>query len=677
MKKNIKNINKYSKVLVALFIVYIVVNNGVFAAITAENGEITTENPWGTIGTRIGTAIWSAITQATTNISLSLFSLLLSALAVVLFIGLQALFSTVFVITDDLVVIPFPDTIVFNKMPFFDANFINPIADNISPISQLKGIISNVYDSFVIIAIALFTAIAMIIGIKLALSSLAAEKAKYKQAIAGWVSGIIILLCLKWILAGMFKINELICAAAYKISSDDMPGFNVFSVSNIPTYGSTIAQLFSWFDRRAPEFATVHGYLGLTLKYIMQGIGGDMIGSLVAFVIMGQTISIVFVYIRRMVYCMLLGVVGPLVVAIDTINRSIGKGSQLLGKWFKQLGLTIFIQSFHATFMTVILYFLAKISSELESTPTMGVIVIMLTTALVKFEKVLKNVFGMGDSFMGDLKGGAAKALAGIKMGEHAIRSIGDNGKKLSAAKNKKASLTAEKAKIMQKMSASNLNINGGSADISTGDSNAGDDFGGNAASNTNTNTQSNSGSSMGDNHEIIGILKNISNQLAQNNGGSNADRLQQINRELAQAESEMSSARLASFMAPVSVAAGAAFGLGMDDMASGALMTTALDNAAEKIGARGADYKRSRMYDESKEQGVDDPEILRKKSGVRQAISSKLTMQDLRDVSSIMSGKYDSDKNNKLAGIKGFKYVAEKIDRGHDKLASSVDNIN
>lgn len=666
---------RYLIVVLVLLLAIIFTNNEVFAALTKDSSDASV---WTKIDKTLG-SILDGLSKVGMNFVTASLATLISGIAILLYMVLQ----TVFIITgipDGVLSIPFPDTVIFNRLSIFDANFVNP--DSASPIYAIRQTISSIYDSFVIIAIAMFTIIAMVIGIKLAVSSLAAEKAKYKHAIGSWIAGILLLICLKWVLAGMFLLNEKIVQVAYDLSKENEMKFNVISVASIPLIGSTISEIVSWFGVNAESAAAVPvaGYAGLVLKYLLLGIGGNIVASMVAFVVLGQTVAIIGTYLRRVFYTLFLGIVGPLIIAADTINRSVGKGSQVLANWFKQLALSIFMQSFHAIFLTILISLMVGIGSENSglSPYLRAIIIIILTNSLLKFEKLIKQLFGVGDSLVGDIKGGAMKAIATMGAIKRAGSAIGDNTRKVSDAKKRKTEIQSKKVRLesAQRMLNSKFG-NGSTATGSVGHSQLGDDSKYSSSTAASKNNYSN-GQTVHVDEEIKGILRNINNQLTYDKSQQIDNQLKDLDKQEAKAYGDIAAARFASLLAPVNVIAGAGIGIGMDDMAVGGNIIAGLDYAAEKIGRRGADSARSRLYDETKEKGRENPELLREKTStvIKQNITNTINMKDLREIRNIMSGKFDVNGSKQNKPLGSYRYIAERNNEGHGVISKSVDNL-
>lgn len=265
---------------------------------------------------------------------INLFSLIIFLILYLLFIGTDMTNGLAF---------PFPDQIIFNKIPLLDPNFINPADGSIGKLAS--GALKNTYSSFFVLSVTIFTIAALVIGIKLVFSSLAAEKAKYKESLNNWIMGIVMLFLVHYLLAGMFYLNEQIVASVSTIA--DGITFPI-DLTNILTgvgtlvgwtagplggmigtaigkaASSLIGGLASAFDMKEIVTVDVPGYGGLILMFMMKGmIGGDLLSSIICLIILGQTFALVITYVKRAFMCILLGIMAPLVVAVDVIQKSL------------------------------------------------------------------------------------------------------------------------------------------------------------------------------------------------------------------------------------------------------------------------------------------------------------------------------------------------------------------
>ena len=109
-------------------------------------------------------------------------------------------------------IFPWADRIIFNGIAFLDINFLNPdtnsLFGNSSNPTILGIVVKQVYSTVFSLAV-LFLGVAVgIMAIRLAISTIAAEKAKYKQAIVNWATCIVMLFLMHYILAFVFWVNE-------------------------------------------------------------------------------------------------------------------------------------------------------------------------------------------------------------------------------------------------------------------------------------------------------------------------------------------------------------------------------------------------------------------------------------------------------------------------------------
>ena len=237
----------YKKICLLLIVLIVsgFLLTGVEAAVTSDTGNVVKDN------TGAGGDILNAVMEVIGYIGgmaasgvFATITALINALSIAMFILLYTIVSGG---TGDFTHLPMPDTIVFNRFAFFDPNFINPA--NGSLIASFQDILGNVFASFQTVAIAIFIIAAMVAGIKMALSTIASKKAIYKEAALKWVTGFLILICLKWILAGIFYANEYVIAKLYEVTTDSanlMIPVRVYEI--VPIFGRLIKDLIMSFE---------------------------------------------------------------------------------------------------------------------------------------------------------------------------------------------------------------------------------------------------------------------------------------------------------------------------------------------------------------------------------------------------------------------------------------------
>lgn len=126
-------------------------------------------------------------------------------------------------------IMPWADAILFNAVPILDVNFINP--DPKSIVAALGSIIQTMYYTILGLAIAFFSLVVMVMAIKLALSSIASEKAKYKSAMVSWATALVLLFTLHYFISFVFFLNESLVKVASNIVEEQL-GDSSFTLTN-------------------------------------------------------------------------------------------------------------------------------------------------------------------------------------------------------------------------------------------------------------------------------------------------------------------------------------------------------------------------------------------------------------------------------------------------------------
>lgn len=328
MKKNI--FKKLMLITFICFVVMLISGNSVFADLNPDNMH----------GAGVGEAIGNIIS---TILGVGMGALG-GPLVSIGFVLLMLIFSVMYFLFSPVSgggAFPFPDQIIFNRLAFFDPNFLNPytgVGSETSPVFLLKDVISNMYYSFYLVAGAVFLIAIMIIAIKLAVATIASDKAQYKKALANWAFGLLLLFILPFLMAGIFKLNEIIVNAAYQ----GMVGANIrFDISIGALLNATVAagtmgigtviskpfiaivDFFTGGAVTGTSIATVYGYGGMIFKYLVDAAGGDLVGLVICGVLLGQTAALVFQYVKRLFYIIILGMIAPLVIAADIIKQGV------------------------------------------------------------------------------------------------------------------------------------------------------------------------------------------------------------------------------------------------------------------------------------------------------------------------------------------------------------------
>lgn len=263
--------------------------------------------------------------------------------------------------------------------------------------------------------------------------------------------------------------------------------------------------------------------------------------------------------------------------------------------WLQNFAMIVFTQSFHAVFLVFILKMMTAIYKEtsdlsiLDDGSTarsiLAIVSIAGTAALIKFEKMIKQLFGIGDSkFMGGLGQNFAKTLGAVASGKALYDRTSEPFKKrkeLSKQRNK----IQDKINALEKSSPTGGGSGGSSGSQSgTTNNNISADISGTVDAATDGNGGANGTGRISD---LITALEKNTNAVANSTNAANeskgedkAEKLAKLQEELANIDAETKISTRQMFTRTGSTLASAAFGFGATEDASQFLTVTNLVDA-------------------------------------------------------------------------------------------------
>lgn len=213
-----------------------------------------------------------------------------------------------------------PFDIFFNKYKFLDVNFFD-ISDGAADATMIDIVRIQVAQWFYILrtlsAIVLL-AILIYVGIRMAISTIAEEKAKYQKMLWDWCCSMALIFVLQYIAIFVIETNNIIVNFLKNYLTGD-PGF-----TNI---GDAISEIMD----------QAMGAMGI----------GSLVSTFVYCMIIFQTIAFMLVYIKRMIKVGFLIVISPMISITYSIDKMGDGKAQALNKWLKEFVYTILIQPFH------------------------------------------------------------------------------------------------------------------------------------------------------------------------------------------------------------------------------------------------------------------------------------------------------------------------------------------
>ena len=308
------------------------------------------------------------------------FTILLRVVVVIISAALQGLAS---ILGHSAGTNPSADTmitvedILFNRLEITKIDFFNMDSSVGATVATLRTNIATWYYVLRNLAIMILLCILIYVGIRMAISTVASEKAVYKTMFKDWLVSFILVFFMHYIIVAVIQVNN---------------------------------SLVSIFTPDATAGSTYMGKLvGLAL-----GVNADKIeisgtkawaATLVYAMMCFYTMGFLWSYIKRMITLAFLTMVSPLVTVTYSIDKMADGKSQALNTWLKEFVYNILLQPFQC-----VIYLALTQSSILmlnDNDPNLGIALLVIITLMFnkEAEKIVRKIFGfdkastMADAF--------------------------------------------------------------------------------------------------------------------------------------------------------------------------------------------------------------------------------------------------------------------------------------
>ena len=317
-----------------------------------------------------------------------------------------------------------PDMIFSNQVPALDANFISPKKwdnneqNNKSIALQLQETISAWYRSLRNLVVVCLLAVLLYVAIRIIVTSVAADKAKYKQMLMDWLIALCLLFFLHYIMSFTMTLVEIITSSLADSSN--------VTVKMIPENTEDSTEVY---------FKTnLTGYCRLMIEHVDLGTKAIFLFFYIGIIV--YTFKFTFEYMKRAITLAFLTLMAPLVTLTYPIDKMGDGKAQAFNAWFKEFAYNAILQPFHLIIYSIFMG--AGMNIAVEN----PLYAIFFMAFLTPAEKLLRKFFGFdkapsaGASFAGGFGGAAAfNAIKGaVSKGANALshgngNSGGNSGK--------------------------------------------------------------------------------------------------------------------------------------------------------------------------------------------------------------------------------------------------------
>lgn len=302
------------------------------------------------------------------------------------------------------------DDILFNRVGVTDINFFDLDGAG-SALRVLRELIAGWYYTLRNLSIVILLCILVYLGIRMAISTVASEKAVYKKMLTDWMVSFAIIFVIHYIILITINVSNALVEIIANTQSSELAQSTTF-------WKSYTGEIF--------ELATSWTFL--------DGMGGSIMYLMLGVALFGY----LFVYIKRMVTIAFLILIAPIITITYSIDKIKDSKSQALDTWVKEFAFNVLLQPFDC------LIYVIFVSSAISITGQ-GIGGLVLAIIMLTFRKqamdIVKNMFGFG----------AAKTIGQEIVGTAAAMTMLKNAGKMGAGK-VKDSITGTKTKRMPKM---------------------------------------------------------------------------------------------------------------------------------------------------------------------------------------------------------------------------------
>ena len=289
--------------------------------------------------------------------------------------------------------------VLFNNVDLTRINFFDSTTGS-STVDTIKQNVAIWYVGIRNLAAVILALILIYVAIRMAISTIAEDRAKYKTMLLDWLTSLCLLFVLHYIMIFTINLNNALVDLLSKAGSST----NLTSVED-ELFNNAI---FSGF---------IEG-LGNSFAYMM---------------LVGMSFTYFFSYVKRMITLAFLIIIAPLITVTYSIDKMGDGKSQALNTWLREFVYNILIQPFQC------IIYLSLVSSVLGMLTGTSVslinvfIAIYVLMFMYQAEEIVKKIFGFQAESMGKTIAAAAITSTLISKGTSLFKGGNNNNNKVGA----------------------------------------------------------------------------------------------------------------------------------------------------------------------------------------------------------------------------------------------------
>ena len=283
---------------------------------------------------------------------------------------------------------------------------------------EIQGVVSKWYNSIRSIAVVLMMSVLLYIGIRMMLSTVASDKAKYKQMLIDWLVGMCLLFFMHYIMAFAVTLTKEFTKVIDSAYADPKTHHVILENDDDDKIKDELTKMgmkdliveqddgTTYIDLPTNLMGKMRLQLQLTTGTT------QFIGYGLCFMILVMyTIFFAFTYLKRVIYLAFLTIIAPLVALTYPIDKLNDGQAQGFNKWLKEYIFNLLIQPLHLLLYTML------VSSAFEFAGINVWYMLVAIGFLIPAEKLLRSFFGFEKAVTPGSFAGAAVGAGLISRG--------------------------------------------------------------------------------------------------------------------------------------------------------------------------------------------------------------------------------------------------------------------
>ena len=249
-------------------------------------------------------------------------------------------------------------------------------------IVQIKKVVATWYYVMRFLAAAALLIVFIGVGLKMALSTIASEKAVYKRMLVDWVVGAILVFAIHYIMIFVVYMN----GALIKVVKESANSINKVSMMQLAEKSDTNIEY-------TDEELEISIYEAVRTRAYDPKLMNGLTGMLMYMTLVYFAIRYSIVYLKRLLTLIVLTLMAPAVGVSYAIQKVFSGKSQSLTNWGTEYTMNVLIQVVHAIIYSV--FISTALILSLQSVAGMILALILMNYSL-KAEKTFRTIFKMG-----------------------------------------------------------------------------------------------------------------------------------------------------------------------------------------------------------------------------------------------------------------------------------------